>query len=223
VTKKAVKVVKNKKRLAKLAPEELENIWNTEIAEAWTNLKPKHQTFLVTYINVQFNGSEAYRQVYNQLASDKVAAASAARILVNANMQAIFKAFTGNKALDLIKIKKAFDDALEATTPHFSGDQHVGDYDDHKTRILAANSLAKLNGELEDRGPPPVVNNTLVVNGQIQDMNDYLAKVGQKPIVQEKRIDTHVSMDAQPSFTNQEPEPNQTQFFSTGGDVEVVE
>ena len=61
-------------------PEELETVWDKDIAAAFLELNPQQQNFLLAYLK-EWNGAEAYRQSYNKLATNEVAAACASRIV----------------------------------------------------------------------------------------------------------------------------------------------
>jgi len=180
----ATKKIKNSKRLKKLAPNELEDIWDEEISEHWLKLNPKQQKFLVQWLSNGYNASQAYKDVYNENAEDLVAAASGSRALSSVNIQAICGKMSNNNKTELISIKKVFTDALTAETPIFGDGNHIMDIDDHKTRILAANSLAKLNGELIEKSEKvvKVTNNIQINQAQMGDLNGFLAKVGATPL-----------------------------------------
>ena len=181
---KKVKKIKNSKRLKKLAPEELEDIWDAEVSESWNKLTPQKQQFLVQWLSNGYNASQAYKDVYNGEAKDTVAAASGHRMLSNVYIQTICGKLSNNNKTELISIKKVFTDALTADTPIFGDGNHIMDVEDHKTRILAANSLAKLNGELlekADRDPKPPV--TVIINeAQRDDIDNFLEATGQPPL-----------------------------------------
>jgi len=218
---KKVKKIQNSKRLKKLAPEELESVWDKETAEAWAKLNPKQQKFLIQWLSNGYNASEAYRVVYNKDAENLVAAACGSRTLSSANIQTICGKMTNNNKTELISIKKVFTDALTAETPIFGDGAHIMDIEDHKTRILAANSLAKLNGELIDKSEKEVkVSQTLIINeAQRGDIDSFLQSTGQPPLKASKPIQTISKTPSPgPGFIKEELEVEDVVFGSFGED-----
>lgn len=132
-------------------PEQLETVWNAEIAAAFRDLEPRQRNFLLAYLDT-WNGAEAYRQAYNQLASDQVAANSASRLLAKVGMKAVLNAFLDTQTEDLLLVKRTYIEAAKgAIKPIYSKDEagqlvKVEDLPDHDTRIKAAQALAKLHG-----------------------------------------------------------------------------
>lgn len=210
------KTIKNKKALQKVAPEELEAIWDEEAQEAWTALEPKQQSFLLAWLNLGLSGPKAYREVYNPNANDNTARSSASRTLSNVNIQTICSKISESKKSDLIKIKNVFDEGMEAVSPVFAGEAHVGDFEDHKTRILAANSLAKLDGFLMEKpsGDLNITGDVTIQNAVLSDLNQYLTTQGREPIKQ-----TVAPIQTQEPVKAPEKEVN---FRSHGGDIEII-
>jgi len=216
---KKVKKIQNSKRLKKLAPEELEDIWDKEVSESWKNLNPKQQKFLVQWLSNGYNASQAYRDVYNDLANNPTAAACGSRTLSNANIQTICGKLGNDNKTELILIKKAYKDALTAETPIFGDGQKIMDIEDHKTRILAANSLAKLNGELLEKADkdtkPPV---TVIINeAQRGDIDSFLQSTGQPPLKASKPV------EVRPMSKVVIPEEVEDVVFGSFGEDEVTD
>ena len=137
--------------MAKGGPTELDHIWNQEISEAWSSLNPKQQNFFIEWLNNGYNASQAYRKVYNELANDKTAGAAGSRMLGNVSIQTICAFLSNYKESDIHLIHKAYREGLEANKTVFSKNDEPLEIEDHQTRIKAADSLAKLNGQLIDR------------------------------------------------------------------------
>ena len=219
MTKKSVKAIKNKARLKKLAPEELESVWDIETAECWSNLNPKQQDFFIAWLNNGYNASEAHRAVYDKLASNPVAAACGSRRLSSANIQAIARKLSENKGTELLLVKKAYIDALGAETPIFGDGEKIMDLEDHKTRISAAEKLAKLNGELVEKSERKIEGSLEVNQAQVNDMNLYLEKIGQPPIIPQQSTEQPQNRQNTPDI-EEEDDP----FTSVGGsNMEVIE
>ncbi|MGN7614400.1 terminase small subunit [Magnetococcales bacterium HHB-1] len=144
-------------------PKELEFIWDPKIKEAWDAMKPKQQAFFVKWLNNGFNATQAYWDTYDKTANANSAGACGSRILRSANIQKIARKLAEEKGTDLMRIKKVYNDAMQASTPIFADGEKVMDIEDHKIRITAAEKLARLNGELVDkidnthRFPEPVI------------------------------------------------------------------
>jgi phage terminase small subunit len=132
-------------------PEELGFIQGDKALPAFHRLNLKQQKFLLHYIR-EGNGAEAYRQSYNELAEDNVAATCASRLLTNVDIKAVLEAFQDHKDEDLILIRRTYVDAAKgAIKPIYGKDSNgqpekVEDLPDHDVRIKAAQSLAKLHG-----------------------------------------------------------------------------
>jgi hypothetical protein len=133
-------------------PTDLSEIWDDEAHEAWGSLRPKHQEFFVHWVNLNFNATKAYLAAYNKLASNDVARATGAQLLANPCIQILCAKLSQTRHSDLLSIKRVYHDGMEAFKPVFNpeGDSAL-DVEDHPTRIKAADSLARLNGELVER------------------------------------------------------------------------
>ena len=137
-------------------PEELKDLWEDDCQKAWDLLNAKQRKFFLNWINCNFNGSEAYRQTYNKLASNTVAAVCASQALINPNIQILCGKLAQSQKSDLLLIRRVYKDAAEAIKPIFGKDldgqpEKIEDLPDHKIRIDAAEKLAKLNGELVEK------------------------------------------------------------------------
>jgi hypothetical protein len=132
------------------APEELAGIWDEEIKAAFADLREKQQKFLLAYVR-EGNGAEAYRQVYNPLASNHLAAACASQILSSIALKAILRRLADTRAEDMLLVKATFKEASEtAIKPVYGKDEEgqpikVEDIPDHDIRVRAADKLAKLS------------------------------------------------------------------------------
>lgn len=140
------------------APEELDDVWDDEVAEKFRALTPKHQVFLLEYIKTEFEGAEAYRRAYNDECTNEVAAASASRLLRNVNISYILGRIKDAATEDLFIVLKAYKtaarDAVKPVKVLMVKDAETGtetvetviDVPDHQTRIKGAEALAKLRG-----------------------------------------------------------------------------
>lgn len=133
------------------SPEELSHFWDAETAEAWNNLNPKQQNFLLAWINNNFNATQAYWDTYEKSATERTAASYGSQLLRNLNIQTICGKMSNDRKSDFILIKKVYKDAMQANKPVFKDGEMVMEVEDHPTRTQAAEKLAKLNGELSDR------------------------------------------------------------------------
>ncbi len=133
------------------SPEELEPVWDDQTQEAWNSLNPKQQDFFIRWLNNGYNATQAYWDTYDSVEKEKTAGAAGSRMLGNVNIQLICSKLNSNNASELSMIKKVYQDAMKADTPIFADGDKVMDIEDHKTRISAAEKLAKLNGELVDK------------------------------------------------------------------------
>ena len=132
-------------------PEELSLLESEKALPAFHRLNLKQQKFLLHFLR-EGNGAEAYRNSYNELAGDHVAAVCGSRLLTNVDIKAVLEAFQDHKDEDLILVRKTYIDAARsASKPIFGKDNEgqpilVMEQDDHAVRIQAAEKLAKLQG-----------------------------------------------------------------------------
>ena len=130
-------------------PEELEMFWDNETEKAWRNLNPKNQKFFLKWVSNGNRGADAYRSVYNPLASDNVASVGACQILRNNSLSIFLDRLADNNKLELLKAKKVYLDGMKAFKPVWNPEKDSAlDVEDHKTRRECADSLMKLNGQL---------------------------------------------------------------------------
>ena len=132
-------------------PEELETVWNQEVADAFGSLKSEHQDFLLEYLRNGNNATQAYRKTYSETLSDNVANAASSRLLHSVKVNAVLSAFTKTCVADLFLIVKTYKEATEAFKPVFGKDSDgqpelIQEIPDWANRIKAADSLANLHG-----------------------------------------------------------------------------
>jgi phage terminase small subunit len=132
-------------------PEELTEIADDKVLPAFHRLNLKQQKFLLHYLR-HGNGAEAYRQAYNEMADDHVAAVVGSRLLTNVDVKTVLAAFQDHKDEDLVLVRTTYVNAARtATKPIFGKDEQgqpilVMEQEDHAVRVKAADSLAKLHG-----------------------------------------------------------------------------
>lgn len=132
-------------------PEEIAILEDAKVQAAFHRLNIKQQNFLLAYLHGE-TGAEAYRQSYNEMADDHVAAVSGSRLLTNVDMKIVLEAFQDDKDEDLVLIKRTFRAAIkDAVKPVYGKDsegqpEKIEDLPDHLVRIKAASELAKLHG-----------------------------------------------------------------------------
>ena len=132
-------------------PEELEAVWDDEIAKVFKGLLPKQQNFLVTYVSC-WNAAEAYRKSHNPLAKTETASANGSRLIANDSVSLILAKFANNKTEALFLVQKTYNEAArEASKPIFGKDDEgqpilVMDQPDYAVRVKAAEAIAKLHG-----------------------------------------------------------------------------
>lgn len=169
-----------------VVPEELEMIWDDEVARLFRTLPPNRQKFLVAYIREQ-HGTKAYREAYNPLASDNVGRACAGQILANPTVRAILERFTDRSLEALFVVPKTlFEAATTAMKPVFGKDEegqpcHIEDLPDHDVRIKGALGLAKLYGLNAPEKVDVKPSQAMPVEFTNQ-FNFYLQQIGQKPV-----------------------------------------
>lgn len=125
-------------------------MWEDEIAEAYKALSEKHQRFLLAYLRTG-NAAEAYRKVYNPLASPHLASVCGNSVLSSAGMERILQCFVQQRTADLLLVKKTFREMAEASKPNWIQDpvtkdwENTGDEPDWKARKDGADGLARLD------------------------------------------------------------------------------
>jgi hypothetical protein len=132
-------------------PEELSLLESEKAIPAFHRLNLNQQKFILHFLR-EGNGAEAYRQSYNELASDHVAAVCASRLLTNVDIKTILEAFQDHKDEDLILIRNTYVNAARTANKPIFGKDSAGqpilimEQEDHAVRIQAAEKLAKLQG-----------------------------------------------------------------------------
>lgn len=131
-------------------PDELAGIWDDEIKTAFAALRIKQQKFLCAYIR-EGNAAEAYRQVYNPLASDHLASSCGSQALATNGIKPILRRLADTKWEDLILVRNTFKEAAtKAVKPIYAKDadgqpEKVEDIPDYDIRVKAGDRLARLN------------------------------------------------------------------------------
>lgn len=131
-------------------PEELACIWDDEIKTAFAALREKQQKFLVTYVR-EGNAAEAYRQVYNPMASDRLSSAAGSQALASISLKAILRRLADTRMEDLLIVRETFKEAAtKAVKPVYAKDadgqpEKVEDIPDYDIRVKAGDRLARLN------------------------------------------------------------------------------
>ncbi len=128
-------------------PDELNAVWDKEIAEAFKALRPQQQTFLIAYLNTG-NSAESYRRAYNAAAKDHLAGNAGAQALESIGISTILMKFQQQRTHDLFLSVKTL---REATKPNWVQDksgqwENAGDSPDWASRKDAIAGLTKLRG-----------------------------------------------------------------------------
>ena len=131
-------------------PEELEQVWDDSIAQAFAALKPKQQDFLLHFLRCG-NASEAYRKAYNPVAKDHLAHCAGSQALGSIGVRAVLDKFNDQKALALFTVSKTYFDMTQAVKPEWEKDgdgqyENVGDVPDWMARDKGAAGLCKIYG-----------------------------------------------------------------------------
>jgi len=131
-------------------PEELEIIWDAEIAKAFQALRPQQQDFIIAYLNTG-NSAEAYRRAYNPLAKDHLASVAGSRAVASVGIEPILAKFAAHKTEVLFLVMKGYRDMAEAAKPNMVQDDqgqwmNAGDLPDWIARDKALTGLRKIHG-----------------------------------------------------------------------------
>ena len=135
----------------KKVPGQLETIWTEDIEKTFHALVPKHQQLLLAYIDSNYEGATAYREVYCKTAKDDTAYSGASRVLRSDKVERILQALSKNNAEVLLDIDQTYQKAMRANKPVFKDGDMVMEVEDHPTRINAAEKRAKLHQLLTDK------------------------------------------------------------------------
>lgn len=144
-------VLKPDEEIQNVIPEELETVWDKDVAEAFKALSDKHQLFLLEYTKC-WSKAEAYRRSYNPMASDDVASSNGSRLIGNSSISGILDKFAQSRTEALFLVQKTYNDAAkEASKPIFGKDELgqpilVMEQPDYAVRVKAAEAIAKLHG-----------------------------------------------------------------------------
>lgn len=131
-------------------PEELESVWDKEVAEAFAALRPQQQEFLIQYLQTGI-ASEAYRRAYNKSASDHLASVSGSQILATLGIRSILLKFASRKTEALFTVLKGYEDMARATKADWVKDENgqyenAGDTPDWQARKEAFIGIRKIHG-----------------------------------------------------------------------------
>ncbi len=137
--------------MSQAIPEELEPLWNEEIATAFQALRPQQQDFLLCYLR-EGNAAAAYRHAYNKLAKDHLASVCGSQHLATLGIQAILTKFASFKTEALFTVIKGYREMAEATRPEWVQDdetkqwENVGNVPDWQARKEAFLGIRKIHG-----------------------------------------------------------------------------
>lgn len=131
-------------------PEELETVWDKDIAAGFQSLRPQQQNFLLAYLRTG-NAAEAYRQAYNKLASDHLASVAGSRLVASVGIEPILAKFASYKTEALFTVVHGYREMAKATKPEWVQDkagqwENVGDAPDWAARKEAYLGIRKVHG-----------------------------------------------------------------------------
>jgi hypothetical protein len=167
-------------------PEELDPVWSAEVATTFTALEPRQRAFLLAYVKT-WNGAEAYRRAYNELANDATASSCGSRLLANASIKSILAAFLDTQIEDLLLVKRTYTEAAKTASKPIFGKDDLGqpilvmEQPDHDVRIKAAQALAKLHG-FNAADKVEVKTNQSLPAAFTTQFNFYLQQMGVAPL-----------------------------------------
>lgn len=167
-------------------PDELDTIWNSEVAEVFANMRPKHQEFLIAYLQLG-NAAKAYRTAYNPNASNHMAAVSGSKLLTTVGISAILSKFNDRKTEALFVANRIYFDMAEAVQPEWVKDPasgrwvNVGENPDWGARDNAGKGLTKLYALNAPEKAPEGGGGTIPAQFAFQ-FNYYAESMGVPPI-----------------------------------------
>jgi len=131
-------------------PEELQTVWDDEIAQAFQALRPQQQDFLIAYLNTG-NAAEAYRRAYNPMAKDHLASVAGSRCVASVGIEPILQKFASNKTEVLFTVVHGYREMAQATKPNWVQDkdgqwENVGNDPDWQARKEAYLGMRKVHG-----------------------------------------------------------------------------
>src|SRR6187431_2106586 len=88
-------------------PEELQPVWDKDIATAFQALRPQQQDFLLCYLR-EGNAAAAYRFAYNKMAKDHLASVCGSQHLASLGIQSILLKFASIKTEALFTVIKGY-------------------------------------------------------------------------------------------------------------------
>jgi hypothetical protein len=166
VKKKAAKATSpaNKTKLQRenvTIPQELEDLWDSEIKESWGNLTLKKQKLLVVYITNGFNGAAAYRAAVNPKANDGLASTMAHSMLTNPDIALILKKIADSMYYKFYTCVRKLEQHMEAKlvarteivdtkSGKITKTIESTDIPDSAVQIKATEALAKLLGFVKE-------------------------------------------------------------------------
>jgi hypothetical protein len=122
-------------------PDELDGVWDEEVAAAFQGLNPKQQIFLIEYLKCGV-GSEAYRKSYNAEASDHLASVHGSRLVANTGIRTILTKFADRKEDAMFTVVRTYFDMTGAKRSTETG-REVPDW---KSRKDGADGLSRIFG-----------------------------------------------------------------------------
>lgn len=131
-------------------PEELQTVWDNEIATLFAGLRPQQQDFLLVYLR-EGNAAEAYRKAYNPLAKEHLASVSGSKLVASVGISAILAKFNDYKTEALFTVVQGYREMAKATKPEWVQDENgqwenVGDAPDWQARKEAFLGIRKVHG-----------------------------------------------------------------------------
>ncbi len=131
-------------------PEELQTVWDDEIAALFANLRPQQQDFLLVYLR-EGNAAEAYRQAYNKMAKEHLASVSGSKLVASVGIAPILAKFNDYKTEALFTVVQGYREMAKATQPKWVQDkdgqwENVGDAPDWQARKEAFIGIRKVHG-----------------------------------------------------------------------------
>lgn len=132
-------------------PEELQAVWDKDIAAAFQALRPQQQDFLLCYLR-EGNAAAAYRFAYNKLAKDHLASVCGSQHLATLGIQSILLKFASIKTEALFQVIHGYREMAQATKPEWVQDEdtkqweNVGDVPDWQARKEAFLGIRKIHG-----------------------------------------------------------------------------
>jgi hypothetical protein len=151
-------------------PEELESVWDDEIAADFKELNPNQQAFIIAFIGPsKGNAADAYRRGYNRpLISPESAGGLASSVMRSHQIGRILEKFAGTKTEALFTVVNGYREMAQACKPNWVKDEHgqyenAGDDPDWQARNWAFSGLRGVYGLDVTRDSTTAVNNNIIV------------------------------------------------------------